>query len=153
MIKVMFVCHGNICRSPMAEYVLKDMVNKKGVKGDFIINSSATSYEEIGNPVHKGTKNKLYEMGIPCGNHKAIRLTKEDYNYYDYIIAMDSNNLRNIDRIIGADSQNKVYLLLDFTDRKGESIADPWYTGNFDTTYNDIDEGCRGFMDFIINKY
>lgn len=153
MIKVMFVCHGNICRSPMAEYVLKDMVNKKGVKGDFIINSSATSYEEIGNPVHKGTKNKLYEMGIPCGNHKAIRLTKEDYNYYDYIIAMDSNNLRNIDRIIGTDSQNKVYLLLDFTDRKGESIADPWYTGNFDTTYNDIDEGCRGFMDFIINKY
>lgn len=153
MIKVMFVCHGNICRSPMAEYVLKNMVNKKGVKGDFIINSSATSYEEIGNPVHKGTKNKLYEMGIPCGNHKAIRLTKDDYNYYDYIIAMDSNNLRNIDRIIGADSQNKVYLLLDFTDRKGENIADPWYTGNFDTTYNDIDEGCRGFMDFIINKY
>lgn len=151
MIKVMFVCHGNICRSPMAEFVLKAMVKERGIEKDFIINSSATSYEEIGNPVHRGTRKKLGEMGIPCGDHRAIRLTKEDYDSYDYVIAMDSNNLRNIDRIIGSDTENKVYLLLDFTDRKGQSIADPWYTGNFDATYNDIDEGCRGFINKICN--
>lgn len=152
MIKVMFVCHGNICRSPMAEFILKNMVKERGLSGDFIINSSATSYEEIGNPVHRGTKNKLYEMGIPCGDHRAIRLTKEDYNSYDYILAMDSNNLRNIDRIIDSDSKGKVHLLLDFTKRKGESIADPWYTGNFDDTYNDINEGCIGFLNEILNS-
>lgn len=146
MIKVMFVCHGNICRSPMAEFVLKHKVKEKGVEKDFIINSSATSYEEIGNPIHRGTKKKLYEEGIYCGEHRAIRLTKEDYNAYDYIIVMDSNNRRNIERIIGNDSENKVSLLLDFTERKGESIADPWYTGNFDETYKDIDEGCNGLL-------
>lgn len=149
MIKVLFVCHGNICRSPMAEYVFKHMVREKGIEKNFIINSSATSCEELGNPVHRGTKKKLYEMGIPCGDHRAVRFTKADYNAYDYIIAMDSNNLRNIDRIIGEDSENKVHLLLDFTERKGQNIADPWYTGNFDVTYNDIDEGCRGLIEYI----
>lgn len=149
MIKVMFVCHGNICRSPMAEFVLKAMVKEKGIEKNFVINSSATSYEEIGNSVHRGTRKKLEEMGIHCGDHRAIRLTKEDYNYYDYIIAMDSNNLKNIDRIIGSDTDNKVYLLLDFTSRKGQSIADPWYTGNFDVTYDDIEEGCVGFLDRV----
>lgn len=149
MIKVMFVCHGNICRSPMAEFVLKAMVKEKGIEKNFVINSSATSYEEIGNSVHRGTRKKLEEMGIHCGDHRAIRLTKEDYNYYDYIIAMDSNNLKNIDRIIGSDTDNKVYLLLDFTSRKGQSIADPWYTGNFDVTYDDIEEGCIGFLDRV----
>lgn len=149
MIKVMFVCHGNICRSPMAEFVLKAMVKEKGIEKNFVINSSATSYEEIGNSVHRGTRKKLEEMGIHCGDHRAIRLTKEDYNFYDYIIAMDSNNLKNIDRIIGSDTDNKVYLLLDFTSRKGQSIADPWYTGNFDVTYDDIEEGCIGFLDRV----
>lgn len=149
MIKVMFVCHGNICRSPMAEFVLKAMVKEKGIEKNFVINSSATSYEEIGNSVHRGTRKKLEEMGIHCGDHRAIRLTKEDYNFYDYIIAMDSNNLKNIDRIIGSDTDNKVYLLLDFTSRKGQSIADPWYTGNFDVTYDDIEEGCVGFLDRV----
>lgn len=149
MIKVMFVCHGNICRSPMAEFVLKAMVKEKGIEKNFVINSSATSYEEIGNSVHRGTRKKLEEMGIHCGDHRAIRLTKEDYNYYDYIIAMDINNLKNIDRIIGSDTDNKVYLLLDFTSRKGQSIADPWYTGNFDVTYDDIEEGCIGFLDRV----
>ena len=149
MIKVLFICHGNICRSPMAEFVLKAMVKEKGIEKNFVINSSATSYEEIGNSVHRGTRKKLEEMGIHCGDHRAIRLTKEDYNYYDYIIAMDSNNLKNIDRIIGSDTDNKVYLLLDFTSRKGQSIADPWYTGNFDVTYDDIEEGCVGFLDRV----
>lgn len=150
MIKVMFVCHGNICRSPMAEFVLKDMVKKRGLEREFIINSSATSTEEIGNGVHRGTKNKLYEMGIPCGNHRSVRLTAEDYDFYDYIIAMDYNNLRNIERLLGKDKKNKISLLLDFTERKGQGIADPWYTGNFDVTYDDIYEGCKGFLDTVL---
>lgn len=149
MIKIMFVCHGNICRSPMAEYMFKYMVKEKGIEKNFIINSSATSCEELGNPVHRGTKNKLYEMDIPCGSHRAVRLTKSDYHAYDYIIAMDSKNIRNIERITGSDTENKVHLLLDFTNRKGQSIADPWYTGNFDKTYNDINEGLEGFLNEI----
>ena len=149
MIKVMFVCHGNICRSPMAEFVFKHMVRETGLEKEFIINSSATSCEELGNPVHRGTKKKLHEMGIPCGDHRAVRLTKEDYDFYDYIVAMDSNNIRNIERITGRAIKNKVYLLLDFTDRKGQSIADPWYTGNFDVTYEDINEGCQGLLNKI----
>lgn len=146
MIKVMFVCHGNICRSPMAEFVFKHMVKEKGLEKVFIINSSATSCEELGNSVHRGTKKKLHEMGIPWGDHRAVSLTKEDYDFYDYIVAMDSNNIRNIERIAGRDIKNKVHLLLDFTDRKGQSIADPWYTGNFDVTYDDIKEGCEGLL-------
>lgn len=149
IIKVMFVCHGNICRSPMAEFVLKSMVKEMGIEKDFIINSFATSSEEIGNPIHRGTKNKLYEMGIPCGDHRAIRLKKTDYEKYDYIIAMDNNNLKNIAAIVGDDKEGKVSLLLDFTKRKGQNIADPWYTGNFDKTYKDIEEGCRGFIEKV----
>ncbi|MDO5389163.1 MAG: low molecular weight protein-tyrosine-phosphatase [Clostridia bacterium] len=149
MIKVMFVCHGNICRSPMAEFVLKHMVKERGIDKDFIINSSATSFEEIGNGIHRGTKKKLYEEGIYCGKHRAVRLEKSDYDAYDLIIAMDSNNLRNIEKITGIDKDKKVHLLLDFTDRKGESIADPWYTGNFNKTYEDICEGCRGLLNEI----
>lgn len=153
MIKIMFVCHGNICRSPMAEYVFKHKVKKAGLEKEFIINSSATSYEEIGNGVHSGTKRILNTMGIPCGNHRSVRLTKGDYDFYDFIIAMDSRNTKNIYSIIGKDSQNKVSLLLDFTDRKGDNIADPWYTGNFDITYRDIDEGTDGLLKYCIDKY
>lgn len=149
MIKVMFVCHGNICRSPMAEFVLKHMVKERGIDKDFIINSSATSFEEISNGIHRGTKKKLYEEGIYCGEHRAVRFEKSDYDAYDLIIAMDSNNLRNIEKITGIDKDKKVHLLLDFTDRKGESIADPWYTGNFNKTYEDICEGCRGLLNEI----
>lgn len=149
MLKIMFVCHGNICRSPMAEFLLKDMVRRKGIAEDFVIASSATSREEIGNPVHHGTRKKLAEFGICVAGKYACQLTVKDYNDYDYIIAMDSNNLRNIDRIIGSDSMGKVSLLLDYAGRKGQSIADPWYTGDFDLTYADIKDGLDGFLKYL----
>lgn len=149
MIKVLMVCHGNICRSPMAEFLMKDMVTKAGKAQLFEIASAATSREELGNPVHYGTRNKLAQYGISVAGKTARQMTKHDYEYYDYIVAMDRNNLRNIDRIIGSDYLHKVSLLLDFTNRKGESIADPWYTGDFDITYNDIVEGLEGFLRYL----
>ncbi|MBQ8526516.1 MAG: low molecular weight phosphotyrosine protein phosphatase [Clostridia bacterium] len=145
MIKVMFVCHGNICRSPMAEFVLKDMVKKLGRENEFLIASSATSTEEIGNPVHHGTRRKLSQYGISVEGKYAVRLTKRDYTEYDYIIAMDSYNIRNIQRISGADTGGKICRLLDFAG--GGDIADPWYTGNFDETYEDVLRGCRAFLE------
>ena len=147
MIKIMFVCHGNICRSTMAEFVMADMVKKAGL--DVMVDSSATSREEIGNGVHYGTLRKLKEVGVPVYAHYAKQLTKRDYRDFDYIIGMDSMNMRNIERIIGKDTENKVFMLLDFTERKGQSIADPWYTGNFDMTYDDIKEGCKGLVEYI----
>lgn len=140
----MFVCHGNICRSPMAEFVLKDMVKKLGVEDKFCIASSATSTEEIGNPVHRGTREKLAEHGIFVKGKYAIQFTKKDYKEYDYIIAMDSNNIKNLMRIIGEDIEGKVCRLLDFDG--GGDIADPWYTGNFDQTYDDVDRGIKAFI-------
>ncbi|MDO5417323.1 MAG: low molecular weight protein-tyrosine-phosphatase [Lachnospiraceae bacterium] len=148
MIKILFVCHGNICRSTMSEYVLKDMVKKQGLEDSFYIDSAATSREEIGNPVHWGTKQKLKEAGIFCGNHRARQMTKEDYDKFDFLIGMDSANIRNMNRILGADSEGKVYKLLDFCERKGD-IADPWYTGNFDATYEDVREGCEALLAYI----
>ena len=144
MIRIMFVCHGNICRSPMAEFVLKDMVKKLGISEEFQIASSATSREEIGNPVHPGTRKKLQEYGISTAGKYAVQLTKKDYETYDYIIPMDAMNVRNINRIIGNDRLQKVKKLLDFAD--GGDIADPWYTGNFDDTYRDVVAGCRGLL-------
>lgn len=151
MIKIMFVCHGNICRSPMAEFVFKDMVQKKGLQEQFSIASSATSTEEIGNPVHRGTRRKLAEYGISSDGKCAIQFRRADYDSYDYIIAMDSNNVRNISRIIGHDSDGKISRLLDFTNRPGD-IADPWYTGNFDLTYHDVMEGCESLLTQILNE-
>ena len=145
MIKILFICHGNICRSPMAEFLLKDIVNKRGLADAFEIASAATSREEIGNPVHYGTRNKLAQFGISVAGKHAVQVTKRDYEHYDLLLVMDSNNIRNLRRVIGEDTQNKVHLLLDYTERKGESIADPWYTGDFDVTYNDIMEGLAGF--------
>lgn len=145
MIKVLFVCHGNICRSPMSQYVLQDMVSRRHISDEFYIDSAATSREEIGNGVHYGTRGKLREEGIPCGNHKARQMTKRDYEDFDYLIGMDNANLRNMKRILGGDPDGKIYRLLDFTDRPGE-IADPWYTGNFDDTYEDVKTGCEGFL-------
>ena len=150
MIKVLFICHGNICRSTMAQYVLEDMVKKQGLEDLFEIDSAATSREEIGNGVHHGTRRKLAEMGIPCGDHCARQVTKADYEYYDYLLIMDTNNRRNLLRIIGSDPQDKVHGLLDFSSDPRD-IADPWYTGNFDVTYEDIAEGCRDFLHFILD--
>lgn len=150
MIKVMFVCHGNICRSPMAEFVFKDLVKKKGLDDLFMIASSATSTEEIGNSVHHGTKNKLKEYGISTDGKRAVQLKKQDYEKYDYIIAMDGRNIINIKRIIGQDSKSIVYKLLDFTENTRD-IADPWYTGDFDQTYSDVYEGCEALLNYILN--
>jgi len=146
MIKVLFICHGNICRSPMAEFVLKDMVKKENKENEFYIASAATSTEEIGNPPHPGTRNKLKEHGISCEGKHAVQVKKSDYEKYDFIIVMDGYNINNIRRIFGENNMGKVYKLLDFT---GESrdIADPWYSGNFEATYKDVVEGCKAFLD------
>lgn len=146
MTKILMICHGNICRSPMAEFVLKDLLSKQGLSDQFEIASAATSREELGNDIHRGTKAKLSEMHIPHQSREARQVTRTDYDYYDYLICMDHHNLHNLDRITGKDRFNKVSLLLDHTDRVGQDIADPWYTGNFDTTYNDILDGCKGFL-------
>ena len=151
MIKIMFVCHGNICRSPMAEFVMRDMLKKEGLSDKISVASSATSREEIGNGVHYGTRTKLNEKGIPCGSHRAIQLTGEDGERYDYIIGMDSANLKNMRRILKCEDA-KISLLLDFTDRKGCSIADPWYTGNFEETYQDVMDGCQALLKAILEK-
>jgi len=148
MIKVLFVCHGNICRSPMAEFLLKDMVKKAGLADKFQIASAATSREEIGNPVHYGTRNKLEPLGISTKGKTAVQMTKKDYDYYDYIIIMDENNRRNALRLLGKTQASKLYSLLDFTSQPGD-IADPWYTGDFDKTFDDIDRGCRGFLRYL----
>ena len=145
-IKVLMICHGNICRSTMSEMVLKHLVRERGLADLFYIDSAATSREEIGNGVHYGTRRKLAEVGIPCEDHRARQVTKKDYEKFDYLIVMDTNNVRNLNRIIGSDPDGKVYKLLDFTERTGASIADPWYTGNFDETYRDVLEGCEGFL-------
>lgn len=151
MIKVLFVCLGNICRSPMAEFVMKDLVKKRGLENAFYIASSATSTEEIGNPVHYGTKNKLKEFGISTEGKYAIQLRREDYEKYDFLIGMEQRNVINMQRIVGKDPENKIYRLLDFSENKRD-IADPWYTGNFDKTYEDILEGCEAFLDFLSRK-
>ena len=149
MIKVLFVCLGNICRSPMAEYIFKDMVKKQGLSDKFEISSAATSYEEIGNDMHYGTKQKLMQNNIPFDKHKAKRITKEDYKKYDYIIGMEQSNINNILRIVGKDVQNKIYKLLDFT-KEPKDIDDPWYTGDFETTYQEIKVGCQALLEKII---
>lgn len=146
MIKILFICHGNICRSPMAEMVLKHMVRERHIEKEFFIASAATSTEEIGNNVHPGTRKKLAEEGIACEIRQAVQVRKKDYPNYDYLIVMDANNYRNLMWMLGGDPEHKVYRLLDFAGRKGQDIADPWYTGNFDETYDDITEGCEGLL-------
>jgi protein-tyrosine phosphatase len=151
MIKVLFICHGNICRSPMAEFVFKDMVKKIGMEKDFYIASAATSTEEIGNPVHYGTRNKLREYNISVDGKRAVQLTKQDYDKYDYILGMEERNVLNIYRIIGEDKDKKVCRLLDFSNNPRD-IADPWYTGDFDKTYEDVYEGCQALLKVCISS-
>ena len=148
MIKILFICHGNICRSPMAQYVLQDMVEKRGIADQFYIDSAATSTEEIGNGVHPGTRRKLREGGIYCGDHRARQLRREDYDRYDYILGMDQWNLRNMKRMLREDPEHKIGLLLDFTGHPRD-IADPWYTGDFDATYEDVREGCEALLEYL----
>ncbi len=150
MIKIMFVCHGNICRSPMAEFICKDMVNKMGLSDEFYITSSATSTEEIGNPVHYGTRRILKKHGISPDGKYAVQITKSDYEKYDYIVCMDRNNLRNIKYIIPSDPDNKISLLMEYTGISRD-VADPWYTGDFETTENDILSGCKALLNSILN--
>ncbi|MDD6160369.1 MAG: low molecular weight phosphotyrosine protein phosphatase [Oscillospiraceae bacterium] len=145
MIKVLFICHGNICRSPMAEFVMKDLVEKAGLSSQFCIASAATSREEIGNPVYPPARKKLAEHGIACGGHAARQLTKRDYEEYDLLIGMDGANLRNMHRICGGDPDGKISLLMDHTHRPGD-VADPWYTGDFEATWRDVLEGCRSLL-------
>ena len=150
MIRILFVCHGNICRSPMAEFIFKDLVKKQGREKEFFVASCATSTEEIwnglGNPVYPPARAELAKHGISCEGKRAVQLTKKDYESYDLLIAMDSNNVRNIHRIIGSDPAGKVRKLMDYTPRGGD-VADPWYTDRFDVAYRDIEEGCRCLLE------
>ena len=145
MIKVLFVCHGNICRSPMAKYILKHLVESRDIEDDFYIDSCATSYEEIGNPVYPPARQELARHGISCKGHAARKLVKADFIEYDYIIAMEQFNLRNIRREFGEELAGQVSLLLDYTDTPGD-IDDPWYSGGFDVTYQEIVKGCEGLL-------
>lgn len=153
MIRILFVCHGNICRSPMAEFVMKKLVREKGLENMFFISSCATSREEIwngvGNPIYPPAQREMNKRGVPFDSSKrAVQLKAEDYGKYDYLIGMDKMNIRNIMRIIGSDPEGKVYRLMDFTERKGD-VADPWYSNRFDTAFNDIYEGCRCLLEKI----
>lgn len=152
MIKIMFVCHGNICRSPMAEFVLKDMVKKAGRENEFVIASSATSSEEIwggvGNPVYPPARDELKKHGISCEGKRAVQAKKSDYENYDYLICMDENNMRNIRRIISSDPENKIVKLLSFTG-ENRNVADPWYSGDFETCYRDIYNGCKALLETL----
>ena len=146
--RILFICHGNICRSPMAEYIMKELVKREGVAGDWEIESAAVSREEIGNPPHYGTVNKLREEHIPLVPHHVKQITWKDYERADYIIGMDAANIRNLNRMLKNDPDGKVYKFLSFTG-SGRDIADPWYTGDFEATYRDVVEGCNGFLAYL----
>ena len=151
MIKVLFICHGNICRSTMAHFVFQDMVNKMGLADSFLIDSRATSREELGNPPHRGTVQKMKEVGIPVIPHRATQITWEDYNNFDYIIGMDTWNMKNLHRMLKSDPDDKTYKFLTFAG-SDRDIADPWYTGDFDATYRDVVEGCKGFLNYLKDR-
>ena len=145
MIKVLFICHGNICRSPMAEFVMKDLVRKAGLSKQFQIDSAATSREELGNPVYPPARQKLREHGIDCSGKTARQICREDYDKYDLLIGMDGANMRNMRKTFGGDKDGKLHLLMEYTNRPGD-VADPWYTGDFEATWKDVLEGCQGLL-------
>lgn len=151
MIKILFVCHGNICRSPMAEFVMKDMVRKAGLETRFVIESKAARRDELGNDTHYGTKAKLRQMGVPFAKRRATLLDRSDYDAYDYLIGMDEENMRDMLRLFGGDPNGKIYKLLRFAD-EDRDVADPWYTGNFDETYEDVLKGCTALLRMIGKK-
>lgn len=151
MKKILFVCHGNICRSPMAEFIMKKMVDEAHLSDQFYIASAATSTEEIGNSVYPPARQKLAEHGISCKGKTARQLTRRDYAEYDLLIGMDTYNIRNMQRICGGDEKNKIHMLLDYTNRPGD-VADPWYTDDFDATYRDCIEGCSGLLRSIMGE-
>lgn len=152
MIKILFICHGNICRSPMAEFVMKNLVRQRGLSDQFYIASAATSTEEIwngvGNPVYPPAREELARHGISCEGKRAVQLTRADYDKYDYLIGMDRANIRNMHRMLGGDPEGKIFKLLSFVGSEGD-ISDPWYTGEFDVTYRDVDRGCRGLLEYL----
>ena len=145
MLRVLFVCHGNICRSPMCEFVMKDLVRRAGLENEIFVASAACRRDEIGSDTYLGTREKLDEMGVPYEKRRAVQITKADYENYDFIVAMDMENMRDLDRLSGGDPQKKIHRLMEFA---GESrdVADPWYTGDFDTTYMDVLKGCKALL-------
>ena len=151
MIKVMFVCHGNICRSPMAEFIMKKLVAEAGLSNDFFIASCAVSSEELGNPVYPPARSELAKHGISCAGKTAVRLQKSDYDKYDYFIGMDTSNIRNMQRIFGSDKSGKIYKLLSFAGR-GDDVSDPWYIRDFSMAYADIEEGCKGLLNSLTKQ-
>lgn len=156
MTRIMFVCHGNICRSPMAEMIMKQLAREAGRDAAFLIRSSATSTEEIvcgvGNPIYQPAKAELLRHGIVCEERRAVRLVVEDYERFDLFVGMDSANLRNMHRIFGGDPEGKIRRLMDYTKRRGSDVADPWYSDRFDVAYRDIYDGCEGLLSALSNK-
>ena len=151
MVRILFVCHGNICRSPMAEFVMKDIVSKAGREDAFYIESAATSTEEIGNDVYPPARRKLAEHGISCQGKTARQMTRRDYERFDLLVGMDSWNIRNMKVICGGDPDGKIHQLLDFTNKPGD-VADPWYTGDFEATWRDVSEGCQYLLKWLEDK-
>lgn len=152
MYNILFVCYGNICRSPMAEMIFKDIIYKNNKRYMLSCVSRATSMEELGNDIYPQAKKKLIKEGITCESHKAMQIKKEDYKLYDYIIVMEERNKIDVIKIVGPDVENKIHLLLEYTDNKNKDIDDPWYTGDFDTTYDLIYQGCVGLYNYLVNK-
>ena len=150
MYNILFICYGNICRSPMAEMIFKDLIIKNNKRYMMSCVSRATSIEEIGNDIYPQAKRKLVQMGVTCESHRATQVTKSDYDKYDYIIVMEERNKRDLLRIIDDDKDNKIHLLLEYTDNI-KDIDDPWYSGDFDTAFNEINEGCIGLFNYLVN--
>lgn len=149
MIRILFVCHGNICRSPMAQFIFQDLVRERGLEGEFYIESAATSREEIGNDIYPPAQRKLRSMGIPFSSHYANQVRRSDYDRYDYLIIMDRHNYRNLMRIVRDDPEGKIHMLMSYAG-KDRDVADPWYTGDFDEAFDDIYEGCKAMLDAIL---